>query len=591
MIVFLRIPLIIIVFLLLFGLHNETHVKITSEEDYTNTIRFTEKKIKQMMHKHHLPGFAITILDDQEIVFQKTFGLVDLEKNVSTSTETVFKLWSVAKAFTAMEIFREVENGLIDLDAPIIEFLPDFSIQKSFNDNHPITVRSILAHRAGLPRNECVSISDPNSRPGALEKFEKSTAECYLAFPVGYRYKYSNLGYDLLGRIIEQNRGEGYAAYMKKNILNDLGMVNSTFNSTDITDPDKLAKGYEFYKKKYYPMEQTDISSIPSGNLYSTIEDLSVFLKSILANNGIFQNEETLPIMYSDNFSKTTDPETMGLGWKTSRILGSELLIWHDGGPSDGIGSLLAFLPNRKLGIALIANGTSFEGSVSVPMAIDIFQQLLETKPDFTNIPEDKPKRVVMNREKLDSYAGKYVVFGTIMKVESKNKKLKGKIAGIGLDLIPVNETGFRITHWSEKIGLTKIIKPPIDFGKIRIEFLNKCQTDSSSMIINFDNISHEICPRYPEIINIIDHWGGLPGEYILAERLPNNKTGPLTGRKFSINLTDDVLVMSGQFGPIAPLNDKFIIIKSGPFAGELMQYDAESGNIIHQNAIYIPVK
>ena len=98
-----------------------TDVKGPSERDYTKAIHFTEKSINQLMHKQHLPGFAITVVDEKGMIYQKAFGLSDIENNIPASTETVFKIWSVAKVFTAIEIFREVEQGLINLDLLITQ--------------------------------------------------------------------------------------------------------------------------------------------------------------------------------------------------------------------------------------------------------------------------------------------------------------------------------------------------------------------------------------------------------------------------------------------------------------------------------------
>ena len=109
------------------------------------------------MKQHHFPSVAVSLIDDQEVIWQEAFGLANVEDETPATVDTVYKLWSVAKVFTAIETMRLVEEGLVDLDAPITEVLPDFSIQSRFPDSEPITIRSILAHRSGLPRNECHS--------------------------------------------------------------------------------------------------------------------------------------------------------------------------------------------------------------------------------------------------------------------------------------------------------------------------------------------------------------------------------------------------------------------------------------------------
>jgi len=549
---------------------------------------YMEKEMRRMMRKHHLPAFALSIVDDEKILYQDAKGYIDLENLIPATPSSVFKLLSVAKAFTAMEIFREVEEGRIDLNAPLTEYLPEFSIQSRFPENEPITVKSLLAHRSGLPRNGCLACFPEEGDSYTLDKFEKSTAECYMAFPFSYRYHYSNLGYNLLGRIVEQNRNMGFAHYMKIHLLNDLGMESSTFNFDDIENPHYLALGYEYYKRKHYPMFLANINSIPSGNLYSTIGDLSIFLQAFL-NNKVFAEDNTVQQMYVDHFSTKEDPETMGLGWKTRKLAGGDLMVWHDGGPDDGSGALIAMVPEQNLGLAMLANSTSFGSDKSVPLAINIFNRLIEEKTNSRPMHAEEPEPISIPTELLNEYEGLYMAWGMPMYVEARKSKLKGKIGGFALDLIPVSETEFQVSHWMDKIGLTKIIKPPIAFDKLRISFPEQDSTDPGFLIINLDNISYEICPRYPDQRSPEESWMHLLGSYELAGRLPGNKAGELWGNKYNIYLEDSVLKLSGVFGPIIPQDDNFIRIVSGPFAGETMEYFPDSGHLIHQNAVFVP--
>jgi len=90
----------------------------TTVQEYPNTISLIEKESKGLMRRYHLPALAISVVDDQTIIYQQAKGSIDLENDIAARPESVFKLWSLAKVFTAIEIFREVEEGLIDLDAP-----------------------------------------------------------------------------------------------------------------------------------------------------------------------------------------------------------------------------------------------------------------------------------------------------------------------------------------------------------------------------------------------------------------------------------------------------------------------------------------
>ncbi|MBP1666407.1 MAG: Beta-lactamase [Bacteroidetes bacterium] len=112
----------------------EGREEVSSPSNHSETKLFIEKKIHHIMRKKHLPALVITIVDNQDIVYQKSFGMADIENKVEAHDKTVFKLWSLAKVFTAIEIFREVEEGLIDLDHSILEYLPEFAIQSRDNE-------------------------------------------------------------------------------------------------------------------------------------------------------------------------------------------------------------------------------------------------------------------------------------------------------------------------------------------------------------------------------------------------------------------------------------------------------------------------
>jgi len=561
--------------------------------DYTYTVDYADYRIHQLMKQHHLPSVAVALIDDQGTVWQEAFGLANVENEIPATVDTVYKLWSVSKVFTAIETMRLVEEGLVDLDAPITDYLPDFSIQSRFRDSEPITIRSILAHHAGLPRNGCHLVKYSPESYDVLGELVESLKDCHMAFPVGYRYKYSNIGPDMLGYIIQELRGESFPRYMKEKLLTPIGMESSAFVSAGIPAQKNVATGYEYYQGEYYPLEQRNIASLPSGNLYSTMEDMSDFAKFVFrggeANGEQIIAPETLRLMFADQFSSQRDPEPMGLGWKTAHVFGSERMVWHDGGPTEGIGSLVALLPERKLGIVLFANEVSFEGSISVSLAIEILERMLETKYGVIPPEVETSEQVEVDRSLLDDYEGKYIAFGQVMEISLSGGRLKGEIQGMKLDLIPVGQTRFIVSHWLLNLGLADLLQLPIDLRELEIEFLVGDGNEEDVMIINIGDVSYEICPRYPEIADIPALWEELAGEYELAYRLPSGNVGNETVGRSEIQVQGGVLRMAGSVGPLRPMNETEIIILSGPFAGETMAYEPGTGYIYHQSIVFKP--
>jgi CubicO group peptidase (beta-lactamase class C family) len=549
------------------------------------------------MRKQHLPAMAVTVVRGEEVLYQGAKGVIDRKNQIPASTRSVFKLWSLAKPFTAMEIFREIEEDLVELEAPLTAYLPDFSIQSMYKKNDVPTIRDVLAHRAGLPRHEGLMPAGMVRDLNYLERFECGTASCYSSYPVATRYKYSNLGYDLLGRVIEESRSEGFFKHMKLNLLNDLGMKNADFYSGAIDSSLHRAVGYGYHKRKYTPYVQHDINNFPSGNLYATIEDLSAFLQSLFRGD-LFNKENTLSRMLVNHYSHPGDPETMGLGWKLARMKNNEILVWHDGGPSEGTGSLIAFLPERKIGLAVIGNGTSFSGFYSLQFAMKILDSLMEEGSENRNEGNRKekkanhsePEAVELSTETIRDLEGSYAAFGSLAEVKLKGKHLKVRFGGLSLILVPVSDTDFRITHWMEKTGLTRIIKPPVDFTEIGVSFRKDGPGDYGSMIIHMMDVSHEVCPKYPLQSAIPEHWKTLCGSYQRADRKPGGTWETKGEGRAEIQLQEGILMMSGPYGPILPVNDTLMRVLSGAYHGEYLDHDPVSGVILHQKWAFLPV-
>ncbi|MFL7893566.1 MAG: serine hydrolase domain-containing protein [Anaerolineales bacterium] len=273
---------------------------------------------------------------------KKHLGQHISKKGLSAESNTVYKVWSVAKVFTAIETMRLVEDGLVDLDTPFAEYLLDVSILGRFPDSAPISICSILPHRAGLPRDECHWIDfNEHALAGLIESLE----DCRQAYPVNSQFKYSNIGFDLLRYLIQEMRGESFPDYLRKNLLQPIGMEKSTFLRAQIPAQLDVALGYEYFKRNYYPYEQGNITGFPSGNLCSTIEDMGLFAKFIFRRGEVNGEQmikpETLDEMFTEQSSDKRNLQPMGLGWKTAYILGSERMIWHDGGAGEGIGAVV----------------------------------------------------------------------------------------------------------------------------------------------------------------------------------------------------------------------------------------------------------
>jgi hypothetical protein len=247
----------------------------------------------------------------------------------------------------------------------------------------------------------------------------------------------------------------------------------------------------------------------------------------------------------------------------------------------------VALLPERKLGVVLFANGTSFEGSVSVFLALDILAQMMEAKYGIIPSESPPPEPIKINPDLLAEYAGKYIVWGQVLEVSLKDEQLQLDFQGIKLNLVPICPTIFRVDHWLLRLPLEKYLLLPFEMGALREMEVEFQVEDAAVMLLNFSGVSYEICPKYPEITAIPPLWEALAGEYYLRYRLPSGKIGNEVFGHAEIQIEDGVLIMPGVIGPILPISETEIIILGGSFTGEIMSYDPDTGAISHQWVVY----
>jgi hypothetical protein len=175
------------------------------------------------------------------------------------------------------------------------------------------------------------------------------------------------------------------------------------------------------------------------------------------------------------------------------------------------------------------------------------------------------------------------------MDISMNKRGLKANIQGMAFDLVPVSENTFKVSHWLLKLGLDEILSLPIDLRELQMEFIKGERTSHDVMIINIGGINYEVCPKYPEIEEVPTLWEKLTGEYELSLRLSSIDVGSEIIGRDEILIENGILLMPGFSGPLMPISDTEIIIQGGPFAGETMVLEPDTGYIYHQAFVYKP--
>ena len=178
-----------------------------------------------------LPGVAVGVVSDQQLVWAKGFGFANLQDKRPMTPATLFRMASHSKLFTATAIMQLREQGKIRLDDPVSKYLPWFRLKPAGDDDGEVTIEQLLTHASGLPR-EAGDHWSTNQFPTG-EEVRRLMADRQAAFPAATRWKYSNLAFTIAGMVVEAVSGEKWADYVQRHIFTPLGMSASSVDRND----------------------------------------------------------------------------------------------------------------------------------------------------------------------------------------------------------------------------------------------------------------------------------------------------------------------------------------------------------------------
>ena len=318
-------------------------------------VNVIEPWIAAEMEMKGLPALSIALVDDQRIVWSRGFGFADRARQVPATADTLYRVGSISKLFTALAVMQLVEQGRLDLDEPVSRALPEFAPRNPFKT--PVTLRHLLTHRAGVVREPPVGhYFDP--MPHTILDVVKSLSETTLVYEPGTRTKYSNVGFTVAGAVVERIADKPFARAVQDAVLKPLGMTRSTFEPGP-----ELARQLAYGVMWSYDGQTIEtptflLGEAPAGNLVASAADLARFLSAIFAEGrapgGAIVRPETLRTMLEPPAGGSSDTGTIGLGFALSSLDGSRL-IGHNGAVYGFAAEVMA-LPQVKLGAVVITN-------------------------------------------------------------------------------------------------------------------------------------------------------------------------------------------------------------------------------------------
>jgi len=366
---------------------------LREQPGFVDAISVFDRWVEQHLDNRDIPGLSIAVIYDQELVWSKGYGYADLARETPATPETAYRIGSITKLFTSTAIMQLRDRGKLRLDDPVSMYLPWFEVNNPFPDSPEITIRHLLTHTAGLPREADFPYWTDHIFPNRAE-LAASVPEQDVINPPGTTYHYSNLGMSLLGEIVAEVSGQPWADYVQENVLDPLGMAHSS------TDPDEtilqnLATAYLLPGPDgtRAVMEYYDSGAIsPAASIVSTVEDLGRFA-SLQFREGPAGGEQilrgsTLLEMQRVHWVYPSFTGGRGLGFAVSHRDGKNF-VGHGGSIGGNVTNLL-MVPDEKIAVVVAINAD--DGSpltvarqayaVFAPAILDATRKPTPPKPD-----------------------------------------------------------------------------------------------------------------------------------------------------------------------------------------------------------------
>ncbi|HLO30898.1 MAG TPA: serine hydrolase [Anaerolineales bacterium] len=334
--------------------------------------------LRKIMSDWSIPGLEVSIVENGEITYLRGFGLQSLLTHAPITTESVFCIASVSKCFVACAIMQLVEQGKLQLDTPLVHYLPDFRL----DDERfiQITLRQMLSHTSGMPDMDELEYNELLAHPeydeAALERYVHSLAGRKMIAAPGERFAYSNIAYNVLGHLIARTSGRTFEDHMKENILRPAGMTESTFYFPEV-DRDRLAVPHlripTMSVHPIYPYNRVDA---PASFLHATLMDMCRWAITCMQDVDFKRGQLLSPASYDLMWSPVAEwgypplYEHTGLGWTLGHYDGMKTV--SHGGMGLGWGHFLVLLPEKKCATVILCNAESSARSRIVRAALNI---------------------------------------------------------------------------------------------------------------------------------------------------------------------------------------------------------------------------
>jgi CubicO group peptidase (beta-lactamase class C family) len=324
---------------------------------FTVFIPELERLIADVMEEWKVPGLAVAVVQNGEVAFVRPCGLRDVEAGLKVTTDTQFQLMSISKSFAATGLALLVDEQRMDWKKPVREYIPEFRLQDTIASDR-VTVRDLLCHHSGLPRHDWIWL------PGDLSPAQMLAAMRYLepSDDIRSTFQYSNLGYLVASMVAERVSGQSWAKFTRA--LTDKLHMEVTFTVEELAAAANAAVPYAMEGNTRLRSKLWPVSVTAAGGMSTSIASFANWLRfhlgkgefegQRLVSPGLIQELQKPRVhVAAPEFAEYSDVH-YGLGFRSHRYRG-ERVVWHGGGFT-GTNALMMLLPDRGVGVGVLAN-------------------------------------------------------------------------------------------------------------------------------------------------------------------------------------------------------------------------------------------
>ncbi|MDJ0834751.1 MAG: serine hydrolase domain-containing protein, partial [Gammaproteobacteria bacterium] len=499
-----------------------------------------EAQLQSLIDNKSLDGISIGIVDRSGLIWQRGLGFANRATRSKAGANTVYRAGSLSKLLTATAMLQLEEQGIIDIDQAVSAYIPRFHYKSRFAEPGVITSRHLLTHLSGLPANI-------NKGHWTEERFshlvERLRSE-YTSYPTDFILNYSNVGYSLLGTLIEENTGYLFEDYMQKHIFDPLGMSQSSFHPYGNTS-DHAAIGYN----RRVAQNNLPIRDIPALGLNTSLQDLARFVAALL-NQGSYQDQQILdPASVASMFEIHNEhveldfDQHIGLPWFIHQTqTDPALTLAEHGGTTINYSSQVAVSPQHQLGIIVLTN-TSQANSTINPLAKDTLSQLISNQP--AQVISYLPQQLQNPHVVTGSGTNRYIARSGIVELDMQASQLCECQTNRKLNLVPLPDGWFGLSPDNQQIT-----------GKISQQVV----AGNEVIVMERHGVQQRIGSRYQETDNLFN-WQQHFGDY---EIVNPDENFPVTD--VGIFAEDDMTYLHYR---MPRLSDKLIVLPITPVSAQ----------------------